>query len=112
MARHVVEADSVVVEVVQDCETALVTFPVVRLGSVGSSSVRPQASRCGSSRRPGDGWVSAMVNISTSPKVLLVLPCHQTCELPLFSGGIKADRPHALASAEGSSLSRGEGGAA
>jgi len=104
VAGHVVEFDSVVVEVVKDSQTSLVALSVVRLGTAGSSGIRPFVCGGGSTRRPGDGGVSAVIHVTSGPEVLLVFSGNQTCELVLLGRGIKTDRPHALASAESSTL--------
>jgi len=111
VAGHVVELDPVVVEVVEDGEAVLVTITVVGLGTSCSSSVGPEPRGSGTTRRPPDGGVPAVVHITTGPEVALVLPSYQTCELPLLGGRIKGDGLHALAAAEGGSLAGGEAGA-
>jgi len=111
VAGHVVEPDPVVVEVVEDGKAVLVTVTVVGLRTVCSSSVGPQTSGSGTTRRPPDGGVASVVDVTASPEVPLVLPSNQTCELPLLGGRIKGDGAHALAAAEGGALAGGEAGA-
>ena len=52
VAGHIVEPDSVIVEVVQDGQTVLIPLSVVRLGSVGATGVGPLVGGGSSARRP------------------------------------------------------------
>jgi len=84
VAGHVVELDTIVVEVVEDGEAVLVALSVVGLGPVGTSGVGPQSGGGGSARGPSDGGVTSMVNITSSPEVFLSLLGNQSCEMSLL----------------------------
>jgi len=71
VAGHIVEPDSVIVEVVQDGQTVLIPLSVVRLGSVGATGVGPLVGGGSSARRPSDCRVTAVVDITTSPEIFL-----------------------------------------
>lgn len=70
--------DTIVVEIVEDGQTELVAFSVVGLGSVGSTGVGPGVGGGGSAGGPSDGGVTAVVDVSTGPEVLLSLPGYKT----------------------------------
>jgi len=76
VAGNVVVLDAIVVEVVENTEAVFIALTVVWLGAVGSSSVRPAPGGCSASIGPSNSWVTAMVDISSSPEVPLVVPPH------------------------------------
>jgi len=78
VAGDIVVLDTIVVEIVEDGQTELVAFSVVGLGSVGSTGVGPSVGGGGSSGSPSDGGVTAVVDVSTGPEVLLSLPGYKT----------------------------------
>jgi len=109
VAGDVVEPDSIIVEVVEDSQATLIPLPVVRLGSVVSSSVRPVNIVVALSTRPPD---VAPSDIAASPEILLSLPSHQSQELSLLGVAVNGDCPHAIGSAEARRPPLGEGSAA
>jgi len=109
VTADVMEPDPVIVEVVQDSNTKLITFPVVWLTSSSTAGVGPVDAVVRSAGRPGDAPTS---HFPASPEVFLPLPGHQPSELPLLAGVVNTDGSHPVGPAEGLSLALGEAGAA
>jgi len=109
VARHVVEPDAVVVEVVEDGQAALVALPVVRLGSAGPASVGPVDIVVGPPARPADASTS---HVAPRPKVLLTLPTHQSEKLSFLGAAVNGDWSHTILPAKAGSSAGCEGGAA
>jgi len=109
VARHVVEPNAIVVEVVEDGQAILVTLPVVRLGSSSTSSVRPPDVVVPPTAGPPDVTTP---HVAPGPEVLLPLLRHQAQELPLLRAAVNRDRPHPVCPAEACSLALCERGAA
>ena len=122
------EPHPVVVEVVENSNTELVTLPVVWLTSARAENnfdknisnfpilvcasppgVGPVDVVVRSARGPGD---AASVDLPPSPEIFLALPRHQPGELALLPGAVDADRPHPVGSTEVLSLALGEASAA
>jgi len=103
-----VEPDSVVVEVVEDGQAALVALAVVWLGATGPSSIGPVDIVVTPPTWPAD---TSATHISSRPKVLLTLPTNQSKELPLFVAAVNGNRSHAILPAEIRPSARCEGGA-
>jgi len=86
--------DSIPVEVVEDSNTELISLSIVRLGSTGSSSVRPFDTVILPPRGPADAPPS---HISPCPEVLLILPGNQLLEVGFLGTAVNADGSVALA---------------
>lgn len=99
------EPDSIVVEVVQDSKTELVSFSIVWLWSSCSSGVGPVDIVISPSRRPTN---ASPTNVASSPEVSLTLPADQTKELPLLGTAVNTDGSHTTGPAEGSTLTLGK----
>jgi len=91
-----VECYSILVEVVQDSNTELVTLTVVRLRASGTSSAGPANILIAAARGPGDASVSY---ITTSPEIFLSFLSNKTLELILFSFAVNTDGLHTITSA-------------
>merc|ERR1712106_1196161 len=91
MAGHVMELDSISVEVVQDSNTELVPLPVVWLWTAGSSCRGPGNIVIRPSRGPAD---ISIPNVSTSPEVFLAITGNKTEKLPLLGRTIQTDWLH------------------
>merc|ERR1711892_862650 len=92
MAGHVMELDSISVEVVQDSNTELVPLPVVWLWAAGSSCRGPGNIVIRPSRGPA--------NVSTSPEVFLAITGNKTEKLPLLGRTIHTDWSHTVCTTE------------
>jgi len=104
-----VEPNAIVVEVVEDCQAILVTLPVVRLRSSGTSSVGPVDVVEPLTAGPPDVSTS---HVAPGPEVLLPVLRHQAQELPLLCAAVDRDGLHPVLPAESHSLALCEGGAA
>lgn len=104
------EPHTVIVEVVQHGDTALVSLPVVRLRPVGAASVGPVDVVEPAARGPPD--VSPAGGGAASPEVLLSIIGHQPEELALLGAAVDGDRPHTVVPAKALALPLGEAGAA
>merc|ERR550519_1780085 len=109
VAGDVVEPHPVVVEVVENSNTELVTLPVVWLTSPSASGVGPVDVVIRSARRPGD---AASIDLPAGPEIFLTLPGHQAAELALLRGVVDADWSHPIGPAEALPLALGEASAA
>lgn len=90
------ECYSILVEVVQDSNTELVTLTVVRLTTSGASSVGPANILIAAARGPGDTTVPY---ITASPEILLSFLSNKTLELVLFGRAVNTDGLHTITSA-------------
>jgi len=94
VARYIVVADTVVVKVVKDGQTVLIALSVVRLGSVGTTSVGPLVGGGSSARRPSDCGTTTMVDTTTSPEIFLTFSGNQVCEMIFLGRVVKRNRLH------------------
>jgi len=85
MAGDVMEPDTVIVEVVEDCQAPFVSLPVIRLRSVGASCVGPVDVVVPPAAGPSD---VTSAHLTPSPEVPLPVSANQTQELILFLSAI------------------------
>jgi len=109
MTGDVMEPNSIVIEVVEDGQTEFIPLPVVRLGPVRSSSVRPVQIIVSESRGPSD---VATTYFAPSPEKSLSLAPRQIEKLPLLVTVVDGYRFHPIGLAKELSLILGEGRAA
>ena len=109
VAGNVVEDDPIIVEVVEDGQTELVSLPVVGLGAAGAPGAGPGHVVVLPAAGPAD---AAAPHVPPGPEVALVLPRYQVAEVRLLGGAVQADRPHPVLAAEAGALPVGEAGAA
>merc|ERR1712038_519402 len=108
MTGHVVESDTVSVEIIENRQADLVTLSVVWLGELQSSSVGPGHVVVSPARRPAD---PAVPDLTSSPEISLPVLGHETQEVVLLVPAVQADRPHVVGLAEPLRLALGELGA-
>jgi len=105
---YVVKLDTVAVEIVENSDTKLIAFSIVRLGTwwASSSSMGPFHVVVGLTRRPSD---CPSGDSPSGPEILFSISGDQVLELPLLSTAFNADGLHAvlLAEARGTSVSEG-----
>jgi hypothetical protein len=71
VAGHIMVSNSIIVKVVQDSQTVLISLSVIWLGSVSTTGVGPLVGGGGSARRPSDCRTTTMVDVATSPEIFL-----------------------------------------
>ena len=85
---HVVELDPVLVEIIEHCQTHLISFPVIGLRPTKPPSVGPVNRKCPTWRPHHIPWPHS----AACPEKSLLLFFHQTQELSLLGGVVDTDR--------------------
>jgi len=109
VARHIMKPDTISIKIVENCQAKLVTFSVVRLWTLGASSIGPVHIIVSLTRRPF--YTIPIVNLTTSPEVPLSVFSNQSKKLSFLSSTVETDSSHAVSTTECLPFTLGELGA-
>jgi len=108
VARHIVKPDPIGIKIVENCQAEFIAFSVVRLRTLGTSSIGPVNIIVSLARGPLD---VSIVNFSAGPEIPLPVFGNKPEKLLLLGGTVEADWSHVICSTEGLSFTLFEFGA-
>jgi len=109
VARHIMKPDPISIKIVENCQAKLIALSVIRLWTLGASSVGPVNIIVSLTRGPF--YSIPIVDLSTSPEVPLSVFSDQSQKFSFLCRTVQTDCSHAVGTAECLPFTLGELGA-